>query len=355
MRAPLKMNGKQFGRLTVVRLATQRNKDGKRLWHCRCQCGGKTILTSHDLISGNTTSCGCKRPTPKVSDFIGTVHGKLTVLGISDDRTKGGKRLWRCKCDCGGERLAPTDELMKGRAHSCGCDRRNRTEDLTGRRFGKLLVVEPAETRHGRRRWKCLCQCGRFSTVATSNLKGQTRACFSCSRVAIYRTNRSRRKLYQDRETVTVEGIIWHALRKFCRIVGCSADTARRWRVKCKWLGKGVGIKMLEDGNGEDSCFYSDQDAQGILVAKLKGEPAVEAPEASSDRLSPQETRKRGRPKGRTAKRERREREMLERWDRGEYGTNKAKAGRAHGFHRQDATTIILNHERAERRKKSSA
>ena len=30
MRAPLKMNGKQFGRLTVVRLATQRNKDGKR-------------------------------------------------------------------------------------------------------------------------------------------------------------------------------------------------------------------------------------------------------------------------------------------------------------------------------------
>ncbi len=56
--APL--GAQRFGRLTVLALAP--GKRGKRLlWHCRCDCGGETITTRTDLISGNVASCGCLR------------------------------------------------------------------------------------------------------------------------------------------------------------------------------------------------------------------------------------------------------------------------------------------------------
>ena len=62
-------------------------------------------------------------------------------------------------------------------------------------------------------------------------------------------------------------------------------------------------------------------------------------------------SRARGRPKGRTEARVQREREMLEGWDRGEYGTNMAAAGKAHDIDRSDARKIIFAHEQEKRRK----
>ena len=55
--------------------------------------------------------------------------------------------------------------------------------DLTGRRFGKLYVVEQAETRlHGKGRrqvyWKCQCDCGNEIEVQANNLRsGHTISC----------------------------------------------------------------------------------------------------------------------------------------------------------------------------------
>ncbi len=49
--------GKGFGRLTVVGgpdRSTVRIK-----WLCRCECGNTLTAQSSNLISGNTTSCGC--------------------------------------------------------------------------------------------------------------------------------------------------------------------------------------------------------------------------------------------------------------------------------------------------------
>lgn len=30
------------------------------MWLCTCDCGGTTIVNAGNLVSGNTTSCGCK-------------------------------------------------------------------------------------------------------------------------------------------------------------------------------------------------------------------------------------------------------------------------------------------------------
>lgn len=50
--------------------------------------------------------------------------------------------------------------------------------DLTGQRFGHLVVLEPAERRNGRTAWRCLCDCGRETVVISSHLRsGHTASC----------------------------------------------------------------------------------------------------------------------------------------------------------------------------------
>lgn len=34
---------------------------GKSMWKCKCDCGNEKIVTTHLLQSGHTTSCGCLR------------------------------------------------------------------------------------------------------------------------------------------------------------------------------------------------------------------------------------------------------------------------------------------------------
>lgn len=47
-----------FGRLKVIKNVGT-NKYGYSLWECLCECGNTVIITSRNLISGHTKSCGC--------------------------------------------------------------------------------------------------------------------------------------------------------------------------------------------------------------------------------------------------------------------------------------------------------
>lgn len=51
--------------------------------------------------------------------------------------------------------------------------------DLTGRRFGRLIVIERYGcTSHGDVKWKCLCDCGCDSVVVGASLRnGSTKSC----------------------------------------------------------------------------------------------------------------------------------------------------------------------------------
>lgn len=52
-------------------------------------------------------------------------------------------------------------------------------KDLTGRRFGRLVVIGRAEsTKEGRARWVCLCDCGKTSVkIGKSLLNGHCKSC----------------------------------------------------------------------------------------------------------------------------------------------------------------------------------
>lgn len=50
--------------------------------------------------------------------------------------------------------------------------------DLTGQRFGRLVVVERAESKNKNSSWLCKCDCGKQTVVSAPNLKsGATRSC----------------------------------------------------------------------------------------------------------------------------------------------------------------------------------
>jgi len=55
--APLSLVGQRFGRL-VVRALNLPTKLARR-WSCLCDCGTPAIVSTANLRSGHTASCGC--------------------------------------------------------------------------------------------------------------------------------------------------------------------------------------------------------------------------------------------------------------------------------------------------------
>lgn len=52
------LTGQRFGRLRVLgRAGASRAK--KTTWFCTCNCGRRLVVNGDNLISGNTSSCGC--------------------------------------------------------------------------------------------------------------------------------------------------------------------------------------------------------------------------------------------------------------------------------------------------------
>ena len=52
------LSGMFFGRLKVIR-ENGRTKDRHILWECQCKCGNKVNVSSRELVTGHTKSCGC--------------------------------------------------------------------------------------------------------------------------------------------------------------------------------------------------------------------------------------------------------------------------------------------------------
>ena len=117
----------------------------------------------------------------KAIDLIGQRFGRLTV--VSKAESKCGRTTWHCKCDCGNERDILAISLTRGFTKSCGCLHNEQLGerkliDLSGKKFGRLLVLERAEN-HGRETyWKCRCDCGNIKEINGAKLKnGHTKSC----------------------------------------------------------------------------------------------------------------------------------------------------------------------------------
>ncbi|MBQ6539782.1 MAG: transcriptional regulator [Oscillospiraceae bacterium] len=175
------ITGLRSGKLTAIEPTDEKRK-GSVLWRCLCDCGGEVLLEAYKITSGATKSCGCGRKGQRAKDLTGMRFGRLTALERLEEKS-GSCYLWRCRCDCGNEVSATSNNLLKGNTTSCGCAKKealkNNAADIKGRRFGMLTALRPLDKRSGGSvLWDCLCECGNHSEVPlTALVSGNTKSC----------------------------------------------------------------------------------------------------------------------------------------------------------------------------------
>lgn len=121
----------------------------------------------------------------KLIDLVGKRFGRLFVEKRGENRN--GKVYWQCLCDCGNRCEVRGDQLTRNKSHSCGClikeaasiQGKNNFKDLSGQRFGKLVVLSSVNTlKNHKYVWKCKCDCGNIiEIVGTSLTSGNARSC----------------------------------------------------------------------------------------------------------------------------------------------------------------------------------
>lgn len=98
----------------------------------------------------------------RLIDLTGKRFGKLLVIKRADNLTKrnGGIIVrWECRCDCGNTSFVTSANLIHHGTKSCGC---SNFCDLTGKRFGELTVLERAKSKKtpsGKSRTMWRCKC----------------------------------------------------------------------------------------------------------------------------------------------------------------------------------------------------
>lgn len=138
----------------------------------------------------------------QVIDLTGKRFGKLTVLEHC------GSIFWKCKCDCGNIKIIRGQSLREGKTISCGCKKR---KDLVGKRFGRLVVIKRLGFINRQTYYECKCDCGNIVKVTSSNLtKGNSTSCgcyakeLASQRQSIHKMSNTR--LYK----------IWEGIKQRC-------------------------------------------------------------------------------------------------------------------------------------------
>ena len=105
--------------------------------------------------------------------------------------------------------------------------------DLTGQRFGRLVVVEEAgRTKHGFVLWKCRCDCGQEVVVSSQHLRsGNTTSCGCFNRERTSETHTKHGKTHHPLYSV------WTAMLRRCGVYKGADDETRR-----EYIDRGITV-----------------------------------------------------------------------------------------------------------------
>ena len=158
------LSGQRFGRWQVLELAPTRYQDRWPQWLCLCACDRGVIRTvrTSELRLGKSKSCGCVsaekargRGYASLPDLTGRRFGRLVVIAFAGRKADGMpemthhdqreiKRLrpvWRCRCDCGDERVIRQECLLQGHTTSCGCYQKEKMRILQRSAHAALKIL----------------------------------------------------------------------------------------------------------------------------------------------------------------------------------------------------------------------
>jgi len=173
MSPKLDLINKRFGDLTVVSFYGL--IDNRTHWSCVCSCGKTTIVKGKYLTNGDTKSCGCRKQKLFEEDILSTVYTNLTPVKRI---VSNWKSFYECNCVCGNIVNVSAHNLISGNTKSCGCLTRHTEKELVGTTFGYLTVVELLKAPKDKKTCKCLCSCGNTHYVpATDLVSGNTKSC----------------------------------------------------------------------------------------------------------------------------------------------------------------------------------
>jgi hypothetical protein len=264
LRKFIDLTGQQFGRLVAIENVEKPEhlKSKGIYWRCKCSCGNEKIVSADNLKSGHTQSCGCISQE-KLDDLTGKKFGRLTVLKRAKNDDSGNTR-WKCRCDCGNEKIIQGGCLKNGTQVSCGCFNREQTsesfENLIGQKFNKLTVLEKLDKRakFGGVYWKCACDCGNITNVETRSLRsGSVKSC-GClqKKFASENIKKMREAKVKNRYNYTNEEMLYRKLYSNYKSIAKS----RKLEFE---LGLDYFIKLVND-----NCIYCGEKCSHIYSGK---------------------------------------------------------------------------------------
>lgn len=115
----------------------------------------------------------------RIKDLTGKRFGKLLVISRGENDNMN-RCTWNCQCDCGTVVNVKSANLVSGGTTSCGC---NRVESLVGKKYGRLKVISReknirSESGRSHVMYMCQCDCGNYLVVKAENLRsGNTKSC----------------------------------------------------------------------------------------------------------------------------------------------------------------------------------
>lgn len=206
MAKAIDLTGQKFGHLTVIERDYEAQKahpnERQAWWKCYCDTCEQYKSLRGSIIKKAQT-CGCKKNSdkkpriikikPKTKenfhgiDLTGQRFSRLVVLEYADEKYQvfyNGyhRNTWKCKCDCGNICYATTENLRRGDTPSCGCitkeNRRKSVKDLSGQRYGHLLVLKWLGTVNKNSKYLVKCDCGKeYEVYASDLIQGTTTSC----------------------------------------------------------------------------------------------------------------------------------------------------------------------------------
>ena len=210
---------------------------------------------------------------PLIKDLTGQKFGRLLVQTY--EPILGSGAHWNCLCDCGKICVKSARVLRKG-TKSCGClntESAHNFTDITGLKFGEWTADSYAYSTRNGRYWSCTCSCGTVRPVAYSELNtGRATAC------GCVRASATRKRCFID-----------HTGKQYGRLtvqyLMGKEEGHYRWLCTCS-CGKYKVVSSRGLGGGTKSCGCISKEHDFGRGSRLQADAArclylVKAPEYS--------------------------------------------------------------------------
>lgn len=163
-----KLIGQKFGTLLLSE-KIYNNSIGRFMYKVICDCGATYMIRLSDLRRKKNLACGChveniprepERINRSVIDKVGESWNGNTLLKITGTDPSTGE----FKCSCGNLFETSIRSVVRNYKKSCGCKPNSSKIDLTGQKIGRWYVLEKLCQR-GEAKYRCKCECGTEKVV----------------------------------------------------------------------------------------------------------------------------------------------------------------------------------------------